>query len=80
MQVAAVDADDRVAMKPVVLGRNLGNRVEIGSGLALSDRLIDNPLESIQTGDKVKVANPDPNVIARDVKAAPVKPRKPLSR
>ena len=45
MRVAAVDADDKVALKPVVLGRNLGNRVEIESGLALSDRLVDSPLE-----------------------------------
>jgi membrane fusion protein, multidrug efflux system len=55
MSVAAVDADNRVVLKTVALGRNLGNRVEIQSGLALSDRLIDNPLESTQTGDVVRV-------------------------
>ena len=59
MQVAALDADDRVALKPVILGRNLGNRVEIESGLSPSDRLIDNPLESTQTGDRVNIANSD---------------------
>jgi membrane fusion protein, multidrug efflux system len=74
MQVAALDADDKVALKPVVVGRNFGTKVQIESGLALSDRLVDNPLESIQTGDKVNVANQDPNVVARDVKAAPNKP------
>ena len=74
MQVAELDADDKVAMKPVVVGRNLGNRVQIESGIRLSDRLVDSRLESISTGDKVKVANPDPNVIARDIKAAPSKP------
>jgi membrane fusion protein, multidrug efflux system len=55
MRVAAVDADNKVALKPVTLGRDFGNRVEIQSGLALSDRLIDNPLESTQTGDVVRV-------------------------
>ena len=73
MQVAALDADDKVALKPVVVGRNFGTKVQIESGLSLSDRLVDNPLESIQTGDKVTVANQDPNVVARDAKAAPNK-------
>ncbi len=62
MRVAAVDADDKVALKPVTLGRNLGNRVEIESGLSLSDRLIDNPLESTQTGDRVKIASSDAKI------------------
>jgi membrane fusion protein (multidrug efflux system) len=73
-QVAALDTDDKVVLKPVVVGRNFGNKVQIESGLLLSDRLVDSPLESTQTGDKVNVANPDPNMIARDVKAAPNKP------
>ncbi len=59
MRVAAVDADDKVALKPVTLGRNLGNRVEIESGLSLSDRLIDNPRNSTQTGDVVRIAGAD---------------------
>ena len=74
MEVAALDGDDKVVLKTVVVGRNLGNRVQIESGLFPSDRLVDSPLESTQTGDKVTVANPDPNMIARDVKATPNKP------
>jgi RND family efflux transporter MFP subunit len=74
MEVAALDGDGKVVLKPVVVGRNLGNRVQIESGLLPSDRLVDSPIESTQTGDKVNVANPDPNMIARDVKAAPNKP------
>ncbi len=74
MQVAALDTDDKVVLKPVAVGRNFGNKVQIESGLLLSDRLVDSPLESIQTGDKVNVANPDPNMIARNVKAPPNKP------
>jgi membrane fusion protein, multidrug efflux system len=74
MQVAALDGDDKIVLKPVAVGRNLGNRVQIESGLLPSDRLVDSPLESTQTGDKVNVANADPNVVARDVKAAPNKP------
>ena len=41
--------------KNVVVGRNLGSRIEVQSGLSLSDRLIDNPLESTQPGDLVRV-------------------------
>jgi membrane fusion protein, multidrug efflux system len=74
MEVAVLDSDDKVTMKPVVVGRNLGNKVQIESGLTLADRLVDSPLESTQTGDKVSVANPAPNMVARDVKAAPNKP------
>ena len=55
MRAAAVGADNKVLLKPVTLGRDFGNRVEIQSGLALSDRLIDNPLESTQTGDVVRI-------------------------
>ncbi|RBP15493.1 RND family efflux transporter MFP subunit [Roseiarcus fermentans] len=72
MRVAALDDDDKVVLKPVVVGRNLGNRLQIESGLSPSDRLVDGALESIQTGDKVKIADPDPNAVAR-VKAAPTK-------
>jgi membrane fusion protein, multidrug efflux system len=71
MQVAALDADDKVALKPVVLGRNLGNRVEIESGLSLSDRLIDNPLESTQTGDRVNIATSDAKLLTPVSAAGP---------
>ena len=73
MQVAAVDASDKVALKTVRLGRNLGNRVEVESGVSLSDRLIDNPPESTQTGDVVQVAAADSKAatVASDPKAEP---------
>ena len=59
MRVVALGADDKVVLKPVMVGRNLGNRVEINSGLSLSDRLVDSPLESTQTGDVVNVGAAD---------------------
>src|SRR5271168_5255208 len=51
MSVATVGADDKIMMKRVTLGRNLGNDVEIRSGIAMSDRIVDSPQESIATGD-----------------------------
>jgi hypothetical protein len=78
MQVAALEGDDKVVLKPVVVGRNLGNRVQIESGLLPSDRLVDSPLESTQTGDKVNVATAAPNPVAPEstasAKPAPNKP------
>jgi membrane fusion protein (multidrug efflux system) len=59
MRVAAVDADNKVVLKPVRLGRDLGNSVEIQSGLSLTDRLIDNPQESIEAGAAVRIAGSD---------------------
>jgi hypothetical protein len=58
----------------VTLGRNLGNRVEIQSGLSLSDRLIDNPLESTETGELVQIAGAEAKTpaLARAEKAGPV--------
>jgi membrane fusion protein, multidrug efflux system len=70
MRVAALDADDKVVLKPVVVGRNLGNRVEIESGLAPSDRLLDSPLESTQTGDAVNIANAEANPVAPESTAS----------
>src|ERR1700722_4049892 len=59
MRVAAVDVNNKVVLKPVRLGRDLGNRVEIQSGLSLTDRLIDNPQESIEAGAVVRIAGSD---------------------
>jgi membrane fusion protein, multidrug efflux system len=59
MRVAAVDANNKVVLKTVKLGRDLGNHIEIQSGLSLTDRLIDNPQESIEAGSVVRVVGPD---------------------
>src|SRR5271156_2502694 len=70
MRAAAVGAENRVVLKPVTLGRDFGNRVEIQSGLARSDRLIDNPLESTQTGDVVRIgADSKSSAVAAAAKA-----------
>ncbi len=55
IEVAKVDADDRVVLTPVDLGRNLGIDVEVKKGVALGDKLVDNPQESIRNGDRVRV-------------------------
>ena len=59
MRVAVLDAHNKVVLKSVKLGRDLGNHVEIQSGLSLTDRIIDNPQESIEAGAVVRVAGAD---------------------
>ena len=57
MQVAVVGAGDRVELRPVKLGRNLGTDVEVVTGLAPSDRVIESPPDSLATGDHVLIAS-----------------------
>lgn len=56
VSVATVDAEDKVVVKPVTIARDLGKVVEIGSGLAASDRVIENPPDGVVTGTQVRIA------------------------
>jgi len=55
LRVATVDARNRVALKTVTIARDLGGEVEIGSGLAASDRVIASPADGLAEGDEVRV-------------------------
>jgi RND family efflux transporter MFP subunit len=54
LSVATV-TDNRVAIKPVTIARDLGTVVEIASGLAAADRVIENPPDGVAAGDSVRV-------------------------
>jgi len=54
--VATVDASNHVKMKVLTIRRDMGTFVEVGSGLSLADRVIDNPPDAIREGDSVKIA------------------------
>jgi RND family efflux transporter MFP subunit len=54
--VAVVDGDGRAALKTVHIGRDFGTHVEITTGLAATDRVIDNPGDSLSTGQLVQIA------------------------
>ncbi len=58
MEVAVIDASDHVHLKHVGTGRNLGQTMEITSGLQPGDRVIDNPPDSIAEGQLVRVVAP----------------------
>ncbi|MCF1371525.1 efflux RND transporter periplasmic adaptor subunit [Burkholderia cenocepacia] len=63
--VATVGANGQTALKTVQIGRDFGTRVEIVSGLAATDRVIDNPGDAITAGEAVKI-------VAASHDAAPV--------
>jgi multidrug efflux pump subunit AcrA (membrane-fusion protein) len=55
-QVATLDSNNKVVLKKVQLGRDLGDSVEVIAGLSPSDRIINNPPETLAAGDIVRVA------------------------
>jgi RND family efflux transporter MFP subunit len=59
LSIAAVDANNRVLIKPVAIARDLGAVVELASGLAPNDRVIENPPDGIGTGATVRLNSPD---------------------
>jgi RND family efflux transporter MFP subunit len=56
LEVAVVGGDDKVTLKKISLGRNLGVQVEVTDGLLPSDRIVDSPPDSLGSGDLVRVA------------------------
>jgi RND family efflux transporter MFP subunit len=71
MQVAKVEAHNKVVLSKVQLGRNLGNDVEIVSGVSLSDQIVDSPQETLASGDTVRIADaPGQGATARPLEQA----------
>jgi RND family efflux transporter MFP subunit len=59
-EVATIDGNNKVVFKSVQLGRDLGDSVEVLAGLSPSDRIINNPPETLTNGDAVRVAGATP--------------------
>jgi RND family efflux transporter MFP subunit len=56
-QLATVGSDNRIVMKDVTIGRNLGTEIEIESGITAKDRVITSPLDTLENGEEVLLAN-----------------------
>ncbi|HEY3595971.1 MAG TPA: efflux RND transporter periplasmic adaptor subunit [Paraburkholderia sp.] len=54
--VAVVGGNDTVQLKTVTIGRDFGTYVEIATGVASSDRVINNPGDAIVAGQLVQIA------------------------
>jgi membrane fusion protein (multidrug efflux system) len=57
-QVAIVDAQNRVHLRNVTLGQNLGQTVQVTSGLSPSDKLVNNPPAGLLEGQSVQAVTP----------------------
>jgi len=55
-RVAVVDGEGKIKLRPVTLGRYLGEAVEVVDGLAATDRVVLNPPDSLADGDAVSIA------------------------
>jgi len=55
LQVAVLGKNNRAELKPVSIATDLGTHVEIASGLSATDRVIDNPPDSLESGDQVRL-------------------------
>jgi RND family efflux transporter MFP subunit len=65
MEVATVGVDDKIELKPVTIGRNLGTEVEVIKGLTLTDRVVNSPPDSLANGDVVHIAGQQSGIIGR---------------
>ena len=57
LQVATVETGNHALLKKVILGRDLGNEVEISSGVSAEDSVIEIPPDSLVTGETVRVVS-----------------------
>jgi RND family efflux transporter MFP subunit len=54
-RAAVVDANGKVQLKPIVIGRDYGREVEVLSGIEQSDLIVLNPSDSLEDGQQVNV-------------------------
>ena len=57
LRVALLDGNDKVKLTRVTISRDLGQVVEIGSGLTRDDRVIESPPDGLSDGDPVRVVS-----------------------
>lgn len=57
-RVAVVDQNGNVQLRKVVIAQDLGQSLEIESGVEANDKIIINPSDSISDGDHVQIAQP----------------------
>jgi RND family efflux transporter MFP subunit len=65
LSIATVDSAERVRLKPVSIARDLGTVVEVASGLAPDDRVIENPPDGVENGAVVHLVGSPSVDVAR---------------
>jgi RND family efflux transporter MFP subunit len=54
--VATVGANNKAILHPIKIGRDMGDTLEVASGISKNDRVIDSPPDSLENGDAVQIA------------------------
>ena len=67
MQVATIDGDSEVILKPITIGRDFGDTVEVVAGLTVGETVILNPPDSLMSNQKVRVVS---TASSKDIKAS----------
>jgi RND family efflux transporter MFP subunit len=55
LQVGTIDAENRVVLKSITIGRDFGDEVEVTSGLKSGEAVILNPPDALLNGQKVNI-------------------------
>jgi RND family efflux transporter MFP subunit len=56
LQVGVVDADGKVVLRSITIGRDFGKTVEVLTGITATDDIIVNPTDALSSGAVVRVA------------------------
>ena len=68
LRVATVDANSKVMLKSVTIARDLGQVVELSTGIVADDRVIESPPDGLNDGDEVRVVK-GPGAIKQSAQA-----------
>lgn len=66
LRVVTLDAQDRVHLQPITVGRDWGTQIEVLTGLNPETRIVDSPPDSILEGEEVHVAEASTNPAAQE--------------
>jgi multidrug efflux pump subunit AcrA (membrane-fusion protein) len=55
-RAAVIGPDNKIELRPVAIGRDFGNTVEILSGLQATDSIVISPSDSLENGQSVRIA------------------------
>lgn len=68
----AVVTNNKVVLTPISILVDLGDEIEVSTGLRPTDRIVKSPPDAIETGDEVKVETIDGRSVRGSLRAAPV--------
>ena len=73
LRVATVGQDNKVVLKHVTIARDFGQTIEIGTGIAADDRIVQSPPDGIADGDAVRIAEAPSAAAKASAKDKPAK-------